>query len=1229
MKRTGNQWWMFCLTAVALALLAIVAARIPARGAAAPAPNSASVDFVRDIQPIFASSCYKCHDAAKHKGGLRLDSKQTAFVGGDSGDPSLVPNAPDHSKIIQLVRGDDPNSVMPPKGKRLSAGQVDLLTRWVRQGAAWPDGVDKPGLALTHWSFSKPIRPALPDVKQKDWCINPIDRFVLAKLEQTGLAPAPAADRYTLCRRVYLDLIGIPPSPPESDAFVNDTSPDSYEKLVDRLLSNPHYGERWARMWLDCARYADSAGYGSDPLRKTCSRYRDWVIQAFNRDLPYDRFTIEQIAGDLLPHPTTDQLIATGFNRNTMTNTEGGTDPEEFRMAAVKDRVEATVQVTMGLTVGCAQCHTHKYDPITNREYYQLCAIFNQTEDANRADEAPTILTPTPEEASRIAQLNVKLKAAEAMLTEEYWADREAGGPTVVSDSQNTGEPPVPRNSRNPQREWEKSLAEHRPQWVALDPATYTSANGATLKKLDDGSILASGPRATTDTYIITTHTDLKNITAFRLEALPDPSLPHNGPGRGGDGGFTLGEFRVMAYPSQSGPPTGRYVRIELPGKQKILHLAEVQVFHGSDNIAPKGAASQSSVAFNGEAKLAIDGITDGDFARHPTAHTDRTDNPWWEVDLGSRQTINHIVLWNRTDNGLQRRLSNFRVLLLDEKREPVWTSQIASPPNPSLDLDLTAPRTIALQDASDDFHQADGNWSAAKAIDGHPSDKSGWAISSRTGHAHVAVFQTAAPIGDGSTTFTFTLSQKSANRPLGRFRILATTSPRPVRILPADVAWALEVLPANRSASEKSAVFNYFAEVSPQMRKQREAVAKLKMELDAIHPMRTAIMRELPPDKRRESHVLVKGNFLIKGPIVQPAVLAAFNPLPKGAPANRMGLALWIVDRDNPLTARVAVNRFWGQLFGTGIVETQEDFGTQGQPPSDQKLLDWLACEFQNPTEPSSATGSQASLENTPTATASQRSSTGPRPWDIKRLLRLMVTSSAYRQSSRVTPDELEKDPHNRLLSRGPRHRLAAEAVRDQALALSGLLSPKMFGPSVFPPQPDGLWQAAFNGERTYPTSTGEDRYRRGIYVFWRRTTPYPSMSAFDAPSREICTLRRVQTSTPLQAFVTLNDPVYVECAQALARRVIKEGGDTPNQRAAYALRLCLCHPAHPEQVARVVELYQSEQAHYRADAAAAAKMNAGVAGALPKGVAGDELAAWTVCANVLLNLDGVLTNN
>ncbi len=470
---------------------------------------------------------------------------------------------------------------------------------------------------------------------------------------------------------------------------------------------------------------------------------------------------------------------------------------------------------------------------------------------------------------------------------------------------------------------------------------------------------------------------------------------------------------------------------------------------------------------------------------------------------------------------------------------------------------------------------------------------------SRRQGAAHAAVFETASNATVAGTQLTFTLGQNFPTASLGKFRISATTDHRPIQLLPAVVSDAIATLPANRSDGQKQVLSSYYATFAPELATPRQQILAMRKELDSLKPPMTAIMRELPPNRARENHILIKGNFLSKGPLVQPAVLSAFNPMPSGAPANRLGLAMWIVDQDNPLTARVAVNRFWGQIFGAGIVETQEDFGTQGSPPVNQPLLDWMAVDFMS------------------------------HGWDIKRLLRTILTSTAYRQTSRVAPELLQKDPQDRFLSRGPRLRLEAELVRDQALALSGLLSSKMFGPSVYPPQPDGLWQAAFNGERTYPTSTGEDAHRRGIYTFWRRTTPYPSMAAFDAPSREVCTLRRIPTSTPLQAFVMLNDPVYVECAQALARRMMKEGGDTAESRTAYGVRICLCRAATESQTADLVDLYRGELARYQTDKTAAMKFATEPIGPLPVGTDAADAAAWTVVANVLLNLDGVLSKN
>jgi hypothetical protein len=779
-----NVWPLFALSMLAVGCCAVKADQVkrPTTGM--------MIDFTRQVRPILANNCFPCHglDEKKRQAGLRLDLREGAVGKTASGAQAIVPGKPNASLLIQRVTAMGALQMPPAStGKRLKPAEAALLRKWIAQGAVYK----------SHWAFARPQRPTLPAVKNAAWARNPIDRFILARLEREGLTPSPPADRYTLLRRVSLDLIGLPPTPQEVADFSNDRSPDAYEKVVDRLLASPHYGEKWARMWMDLARFADSAGYGSDPLRPNLWPYRDWVINAFNRNLPYDRFTIEQLAGDLLPNPTQDQLIATAFHRNTMTNTEGGTDREEFRTAAVKDRTITTVQVFMGLTMGCAQCHSHKFDPISQREFYSFLDFFNQTEDNDQPDERPTMPLPTAEQSQKMAALKDEIAALQA---------------------------------------------------------------------------------------------------------------------------------KVAAMPQ---------LKAELDKKQK---------------------------------------------------------------------------------------------------------------------------------------------------------------------------------------------------------------------------------------------------------------------ELADIKPVQLPVMRELPPDKRRVSHVLTLSNFLQPAEKVEANTPAAFPPLPAGAPKNRLGVAEWLVSRDNPLTARVAVNRFWAQLFGVGIVATEEDFGLQGALPTHPELLDWLAVEFMD------------------------------HKWDIKGVLKTIVMSATYRQSSRTTPLLLDKDPRNRLLARYPRRRLDAEQIRDQALAISGLLSPKIGGPSVFPPQPAGLWQAAFNGERSYPTSTGEDRYRRGLYTFWRRTVPYPSMATFDAPSRETCTLRRMPTNTPLQALVTLNDPVYVEMAQALGRRIVREGGATLPERVRYALSLALARPPSPPQLQTLTTLYEKELTYYRAHAEDAKRLATDPLGPLPAGMEPAEQAAWTVVGNVLLNLDGVL---
>ncbi|MBI3466842.1 MAG: DUF1549 domain-containing protein [Planctomycetes bacterium] len=1080
---------------------------------------------------------------------------------------------------------------------------------------AWLLAVAADAPQVGHWAWRKPVCPALPAVKRTEWPRNPIDYFVLARLEQDGLCTSPEADRYTLIRRMWLDLIGLPPSPQQVEEFVKDTRPEAYERLVDRLLADQGYGERWARMWLDLARYADSKGYGSDPLR-TIWRYRDWVIDAFNRNMPYDQFTIEQIAGDLLPNPTHEQLLATAFHRNTMANDEGGTDDEQFRVEAVKDRVDSTMQIWMGITMGCAKCHTHKYDPITNREYYQFFAFFNQSEDADRNDEEPRLRSPSQQQQEQMDRIKAELASLRQKL-----------------------ESPAPELAAG-QAKWEEDVAAQAKQWTVLVPQEFKAANGTQFQKLDDHSLLATGNSPETDTYTIVAQTDLKGLTALRVETLPHECLPQNGPGRA-DGKFVLNDLRVTAAGRADKPLAGRFVRVEIPGQQRILSLAEVQAFKGSENIATKGKATQSSTDYDGPPQLAIDGNTNGHyFEAKSTTHTKAEDNPWWEVDLGGTSELDQIVIWNRTDGGVGTRLNNFRVALLSDDRKPVWETKVADPPSPNVQVPVGGPGVVPLQNPTADFDQAE--FPVSKAIDSDAGAKSGWAVAPQTGKPHMAVFELSKPAGsDSGTTLTFTLTQSyGSGHTIGRLRLSATTASPPPRALPGRTSEILAVTTTDRTAEQVAELADYHRSIAPQLQPVRDQIAKLDQQLKDVEkqvPL-IPIMRELPSDKRRQTQVLIKANFLLKGDPVEAAVPAAFHPIRRaGVPPanssnpatpdsglNRLDLANWLVDPGNPVTARAAVNRFWSQLFGRGLVQTEEDFGTQGLAPSHPELLDWLAVQFM---EGARVRGSEFRVQGA--EVRDQRSEVGEamsQPWDIKTLLRLIVTSATYRQSSTPTPELLRRDPDNRLLARGPRHRLEAEMVRDQALALAGLLSRKIGGPSVYPPQPPGLWRAAFNGDRTWATSTGEDRYRRGLYTFWRRTVPYPSMATFDAPSREICTLRRTPTNTPLQAFVTLNDPVYVEAAQALARRIVREGGSTVEDRAAYGLRVSLCRPLSPEQVREIVSLYQTELELYRNDSAAAQQFATEPLGPLPEGMPAPELAAWTVVGNVLLNLDGVL---
>lgn len=1132
-----------------------------------------TVDFNRDIRPLLSNYCFKCHgpDEKERKGGsdgLRLDTSEGAYAD-QGGTRAIVPGKPAESELIRRVTSSDPDEKMPPPstGHHLSTRDIKLLTDWVQQGAAY----------ARHWSYAKPIRPPLPQVQNQSWCQNPIDRFLLAQMEKEGLKPSPAADRYALIRRLSLDLTGLPPTVAEVDAFIADTRSDAYEQLVDRLLKKSSFGEHWARMWLDLARYADSAGYADDPTR-TIWGYRDYVIRSFNANKPFDQFTIEQLAGDLFPNPSEEQLMATAFHRNTLTNSEGGTNDEEFRSVAIVDRVNTTWSVWMGTSMACSQCHNHKYDPITQTEFFRFYAILNNTEDADRRDESPLLEFLTDEQKELKAKLENEIRELETKL--------------------HTSSPELLAGLAKWDQAFPRDIA-----WKTPELMSAKSKAGALITaKSDKSAVVAAGQK--TDTYEIVYPIAISKLTAIRIEALPDDSLPNQGPGHAA-GNFVLSNVSASVTPPVSSRPLARYVRVEIPGKKKILSLAEVQVFNGAENIAQRGSATQSSTAFDGPAKLAIDGNTDGKFESKSVTHTAESDDPWWEVDLQSAQPIDRIAVWNRIDSGVEGRLADYRVLLLNESRQPVWEQTVQPPPKPSTEFATNGSRAIkltaAFADVSQDGFDPQHVLRNSKDPAAKDANSKGWAIGGHVGKPHQLTLMPELPIdiAEGST-LNITLEQQSKfeNHTLGCFRISVADDPRAMEVArtPASIVSVLKTDSAIRTDEQQKALVDYYlSEVAPELEAARKDLAKTKKRLAEVKPNSLPILRELTADKRRKTNLQFRGNYLDLGPEVSPGIPVAFASLPENQPMDRLTMAKWVASSDNPLVGRVLANRFWEQIFGIGIVRTSEEFGSQGELPSHPELLDWLAVEF---------------IES---------------GWNMKQFLKLLVTSAAYQQSSKVTDELYERDPENRLLARGPRFRLSAESVRDQALFVGGLLSSKMFGPSVKPPQPPIGLSAAFGSTIDWKTSDGEDRYRRGIYTEWRRSNPYPSMITFDAPNREVCTIRRARTNTPLQALVTLNDPVYIESAQALAGRMVSTG-KSPSERAIAGFRICLARPPYEHELTRLVTLFEESRAEFAKSPEQAKLMATNSLSPAPAETELADLAAWTVVANVLLNLDEML---
>ena len=1125
------------------------------------------IDFNRDVRQILSNNCFRCHgpDEKERKGGsdgLRLDTLAgaTADLGGYA---PIVSGKPEESELIKRITSTDPDLVMPPGqgGKKLSPREIELLTEWIRQGAHYSK----------HWSYEKPMRPAVPEVADKGWSKNDVDRFLLACLEKEGLRPQAEADRYTLIRRVMLDLTGLPPTIEEVDQFVNDKSDNAYEQLVDRILNKEAYGEHWARMWLDLARYADSAGYADDPPRKIWA-YRDYVIKSLNANKPFDQFTIEQIAGDLLPNPTSEQLIATAFHRNTLTNNEGGTNDEEYRNVAIVDRVNTTFAVWMGTSMACAQCHTHKFDPITQEEYFKVFAILNNTADADRTDESPLHSYFTDEQESQRKKLQTDIAALEKTLV--------------------TPTPELTAALAKWEGEFPKELA-----WQSAKPSSMIAKSGGVATIRDDSSVIVA-KSGNTDVYTLQLPLASEKLSALRLEALPDDSLPGKGPGHATN--FVVSRVMATITPKENKPLAGRYLRIERPGKQTYLMLAEVQVFSGSENVAVKGEASQISTGFEGVAKRANDGNTNGKyFEANSVSHTEKADDPWWEVDLKSVQPLDRVVVWQRTDNADAGKLTGFRVKVLNDNRETIWEDTVKEAPGPSHELSVTGQRSVTFATALADHVQQ--GFEPGNVLDNKDVASKGWAVSPHVGQPSQLTLIAKEPVAvppESLLTVTIEQLSKFENHTLGSFRLSTSDDARVTQYVntPANIVASLKTPAEQRNADQSKALLEYFASTTaPELKETRDKLTASRKAIEAIKPVTVPILKELEGAARRTTKLQYRGNFMDLGKEVSEGVPAAFQPIASEGPPNRLALAKWLVDENNPLTPRVIANRYWEHVFGMGLVRTSEEFGTQGELPSHPELLDYLATEL-------------IRLK-----------------WDMKAFVKLLVTSAAYRQSSKVSPELFERDPDNRLLARGPRFRLSAEMIRDQALFVSGLLSPKMYGPSVKPPRPSLGLSAAFGGGLDWQTSAGEDKFRRGLYTEWRRTSPYPSMATFDAPNREVCTIRRNRTNTPLQALVTLNDPVYIEASQALARRMRQSKPDSAS-RIDYGFRMCVSRPPSEGETKRLLALYEEAKAEFAKNPEKAKQMATVPIGDAPADADLSDLAAWTVVSNVLLNLDELL---
>ncbi len=1016
---------------IVVVLVAVVLAGTAAGAWFARKMSHGPVSFINDIQPILNQNCVQCHGGVRQKNGVSFIFREEALGKGKSGRRTIVPGHPDESELIRRVTLSDPEARMPYHSPPLSPQQIQLLRQWIKEGAKWED----------HWAFVAPKPQPLPSVKHSDWIHQPLDRFILARLEKEGLTPSPEADKSELLRRASFDLTGLPPTLDEQAAFLADSSPDAYEKQIDRLLASPHYGERWAALWLDLARYADTKGYEADRERPGVWPYRDWIIQAFNRNVPYDKFVITQLAGDLLPDATFEDQIATSFHRQTPNNDEGGTDDEEFRLIAAMDRSATTWSVLNGLTMNCVQCHSHPYDPIRHVEYYKSLAFFNTSRDADLPEDTPVLRVPKDknryEEAWTLQQDIAKLThwtvnmgrelenkakwvplpltaaSANEVLALE-WETANSERELAVLDKENVS----PKEKKEIRKYLLSTIAENRKR------SRSKAANPSIPFEVQDGEMRAAASTPGKSVYELVATADVQTITALRIEVLPTTgeAARHNP-----EDSFIVDQVEAWVIQPNGHQDKIRF-RYFVPDSEDDLQNAVARV-----------------VKFGPRTELA------GGFAANPNlfrAH--------WIIGLPDRS------------------------------------------------LELTRGSRIKMR-----------------------------------------------------LTQTQNVNDKPAH--IRRARLSASS----------DMCWSQLI--------QDQEYGNNLAQLS-----------MLARHLKKIPSVETPVMAEQPDYEKRETLEFDRGNFLTKiGPALTPDVPGLFPRLPDNAPRNRLTLAKWFFSSGQPLTARTAVNRYWEQLFGTGIVETLENFGSMGERPSHPELLDWLALHFENDLH-----------------------------WDMKALLRELVTSATYQQTAKSTPSLTERDPRNRLLAHGPQQRLSAEMVRDQALIASGLLSVTMGGPPVMPPQPEGVWNSVYNDSK-WVDARGPNRYRRAIYTYIKRTSGYPSFLIFDASDHDVSLARRIPTNTPLQALVTMNDPVYQEASEALADRMLK-AADKTDERLRYGARLALSRDPTDYELARLRELFEK----------ALVESSAGMVKRAAYGKAsGNEKRAMTAVASVLFNLDAALT--